>query len=131
MEHLFVYGLLRSDIGGPMQPALAAAARLAGRGSWRGRLYRVGEFPGAVPCDGDEFVLGELYELGEGAEALLSRLDAYEGVPSDYVRVRSRVHCEGRELEAWIYVWNRPTDELERIESGDFLGGVRAGDSHA
>ena len=29
-EYLFVYGLLRSDIGGPMQSRLAEAARLVG-----------------------------------------------------------------------------------------------------
>ena len=120
MEHLFVYGLLRSDVGGPMQAALARAARLVGRASWRGRLYRVAEFPGAVPCDADEFVGGELYELGEDAATLLTQLDAYEEVPDHYLRIHSAVECEGREFQAWIYIWNRPTDGLERIESGDF-----------
>ncbi|MDA0206148.1 MAG: gamma-glutamylcyclotransferase [Acidobacteria bacterium] len=119
-EYLFVYGLLRRDVGGPMQPVLNAAARLVGGASWPGRLYRVAEFPGATPTDGDELVVGELYELGEDAAELLARLDAYEGTPDDYVRVRSAVSCEDREIEAWIYVWKRPTDGLERIESGDF-----------
>ena len=128
MEYLFVYGLLRSDVGGPMQPMLAAAARLVGRALWRGRLYRVAEFPGAVPCDADEFVAGELYALGEDAAALLEQLDAYEETPDDYLRLRSTVQCEGREFDAWIYVWNRPTDGLERIESGDFAS---PGDSQA
>jgi len=123
MEYLFVYGLLRSDVGGPMQPALAEAARLVGRAAWRGRLYCVAEFPGAVPCDGDEFVVGELYELGEDPTGLLARLDAYEEVPDDYLRVRAAVDCEGREFAAWVYVWNRPTDGLEHIESGDFARG--------
>jgi gamma-glutamylcyclotransferase (GGCT)/AIG2-like uncharacterized protein YtfP len=95
---------------------------------WRGRLYRVAEFPGAVACGADEFVVGELYELGGGAEPLLEQLDAYEEVPDDYLRVRSTVECEGRSIEAWVYVWNRPTDGLERIESGDF---VPPGDSQA
>jgi gamma-glutamylcyclotransferase (GGCT)/AIG2-like uncharacterized protein YtfP len=120
MKYLFVYGLLRSDVGGPMQATLAHAARLVGHASWRGRLYRAAEFPGAVPCNEDEFVGGELYELGEGAATLLEQLDAYEGVPHDYLRVRSTVECEGHNFEAWIYIWNRPTDGLERIESGDF-----------
>jgi gamma-glutamylcyclotransferase (GGCT)/AIG2-like uncharacterized protein YtfP len=120
VQYVFVYGLLRSDVGGPMQPALATGARLIGRATWRGRLYRVAEFPGGVPSDGDEFVAGELYELGEGAGALLAQLDAYEAVPDDYVRVSSPVACAGREYAAWVYVWNRPTDGLERIESGDF-----------
>ena len=120
MEYLFVYGLLRSDIGGPMQATLAHGAHLVGRASWRGRLYRVAGFPGAVPRDGDEFVVGELYELGKDAAALLEQLDAYEQVPDDYLRIRSAVECEGREIDAWVYIWNRPTDGLERIESGDF-----------
>jgi pyruvate carboxylase len=123
MPYLFAYGLLRSDVGGPLQARLAEAARLVGRASWQGRLYRVAEFPGAVPSDDEsEQVVGELYELGVGAEALLAELDAYEGVPDDYLRVRSTVKCEGRDFEAWVYVWNRPTDGLEPIESGDFAG---------
>ena len=120
-EYLFVYGLLRSDVGGPMQPVFNAAARLVGRPSWPGRLYRVAEFPAAVASGDDDYVIGELYELGEDAADLLARLDAYEEVPADYLRVLSAVSCEGREIEAWIYVWNRPTDGLERIVSGDFL----------
>lgn len=123
MEYLFVYGLLRSDVGGPMQPVLAQAARLVGRASWRGRLYRTAEFPAAVPCAADEFVAGELYALGEDAAALFTQLDAYEEVPDDYLRVRAAVECAGREYEAWIYVWNHPTDGLKRIESGDFARG--------
>lgn len=112
MQYLFVYGLLRSDVGGPLQATLAEAASFVGRASWRGRLYRVAEFPGAVPCEADEFVAG--------AEALLAELDAYEEVPDDYLRVQSTVKCADREFKAWVYVWNRSTDALERIESGDF-----------
>ena len=91
--------------------------------SWQGRLYRVAEFPGAVQCDRDEFVVGELYELGADAHELLAELDAYEEAPTDYLRVRTTAYCEGREFETWAYVWNRPTDGLERIESGDFAIG--------
>lgn len=119
-HYLFVYGLLRNDVGGPMQPVLAAAARLVGPASWRGRLYRVAEFPGAVPSDEDEFVVGELYELA--SDELLAALDAYEEVPDDYLRVRSTVTCAGREFTAWVYVWNRSTDGLTHIASGDFAG---------
>jgi gamma-glutamylcyclotransferase (GGCT)/AIG2-like uncharacterized protein YtfP len=86
-------------------------------------LYRVAEFPGAVQHDEDEFVIGELYELGKDAAALLAQLNAYEQTPDDYLRVRSTVQREGHNFEAWIYVWNRPTDGLERIESGDFAKG--------
>ena len=123
MQDLFVYGLLRSDVGGPMQPVLAKAARLVGRASWRGRLYRVANYPGAVSSDKDDYVIGELYELGKDAAELLARLDAWENTPHDYVRVGWAVSCEGRKFEAWIYVWNRPTDGLERIGSGDFADG--------
>ncbi len=124
MQYLFVYGLLRSDVGGPRQARLAQTARLIGQATWQGRLYRVAEFPGAVASDDEgEQVVGELYELGAGAEALLAELDAYEEVPEDYVRVRSAVACAGRGFEAWVYVWNRPTDGLGRIESGDFANG--------
>jgi pyruvate carboxylase len=122
-EYLFVYGLLRSDVGGPMQPVLSGTALLIGRATWQGRLYRVAKFPGAVASDDGDYVIGELCELGEDAAELLARLDVYEGTPDDYVRVRSKVRCVGREVEAWIYVWHRPADGLKRIESGDFANG--------
>ena len=101
-----------------------SAGRCNRRWQRRGRLYRVAEFPGAVPSDDeDERVVGELYELGENSEALLVQLDAYEEVPDDYLRVSSAVECAGREYTAWVYVWNRPTGALKRIESGDFAQG--------
>ncbi len=119
-RHLFVYGLLRSDVGGPMQPALAQSASLVGAARWRGHLYRVDEHPAAVASDSDEWVAGELYELPEQAGDLLSKLDAYEGVPEDYVRIAARVDARGASIVSWIYVWNRPVRGLPRIRSGDF-----------
>ena len=83
-----------------MQPALAAAARLVGPAKWRGRLYRVAEFPGAVPCYEDEFVAGELYELGDDAATLLAQLDAYEETPDDYVLATKETHTVKEFVEA-------------------------------
>jgi gamma-glutamylcyclotransferase (GGCT)/AIG2-like uncharacterized protein YtfP len=73
-------------------------------------------------------VVGELHRIGPGREAaLLAELDRYEGWnpdrpgESEFVRVRARIESEaGDRFEAWIYTYNRPTESLARIASGDY-----------
>lgn len=123
---LFVYGTLRLAAGGGVHRLLGGATFL-GEALWPGRLYLVDGYPGAVPAGDGSLVRGELYRLAEPA-ANLTELDRYEecgpeyGAAAEYSRVVVRVaSVDGPELEAWIYLYNRPVDRLVRIESGDFL----------
>jgi gamma-glutamylcyclotransferase (GGCT)/AIG2-like uncharacterized protein YtfP len=134
-EHLFVYGTLRRGAGHPMHAVLSRLAERAGGAIFRGRLYWIAGFPGAVDSDDarDE-VRGEVYRLiGHPVlrQGLLARLDAYEGcAPSDpepraFSRGSRTVRLEtGRPIEAWVYLYALSTDGLRRIESGDFLDGA-------
>ncbi|MGA8006473.1 MAG: gamma-glutamylcyclotransferase family protein [Burkholderiales bacterium] len=137
MQFLFVYGTLRSDFGHPMAAALGMSTTRVGRAWSRGRLYDVGEYPGAVasasPADR---VVGELHRIEPGREAaLFAQLDRYEGWDPDrpsereYLRVRTQVESEaGEAVEAWLYLYNRSTEGLAPIDSGDYGGrapGVR------
>ncbi len=126
-ELLFVYGTLRSGAGHHMFESLQAAASLLDRAVFQGRLYRVADYPGAVAStDPNDRVQGETYRVHE-PETLLPRLDAYEGCdPRDprapYLRRKLPVTLRsGEQVVAWIYLYNGPTDALERIRSGDFL----------
>lgn len=130
-ELLFVYGTLKSDGGTasakPLRLALARHARLVGNAHCRGLLYRVSWFPALVPAPrASQRVYGELYQvLAPGP--LLPLLDKFEGFDassparSDYLRRKMPVTLEnGKTAPAWVYLYNRPVNGLELIESGVF-----------
>jgi gamma-glutamylcyclotransferase (GGCT)/AIG2-like uncharacterized protein YtfP len=125
---LFVYGTLRSDSGHAMHAELARVADLVGKAVFRGRLYRVRHYPGAVGSDDPaDRVHGEVYRLHGPARAIPA-LDEYEGyepgfASSGFERVQADVALASRDtVRAWIYVYRKPTRGLTRIVSGDFLG---------
>lgn len=129
LEYLFVYGTLRADVAHPMARVLGNHAKRVGRAYFRGRLFDLGKYPGAIPsASPTDRVVGELHRLEPGREApLLEELDRYEGWDpirprtSEFMRVRAEVDSEtGDRIEAWIYIYNLPTERLERIASGDY-----------
>lgn len=125
---LFVYGTLRRASPSEMNEVLRQNAEFLSTGCFQGILYQVDGYPGAVPsADRNDRVVGELYRLRQPSE-ILARLDAYEECgpefppPTEFVRRQAMITTNsGREIEAWIYLYNRPTAGLCRIESGDFL----------
>jgi len=127
-DNLFVYGTLLSGAGHSMRGVLAGHAELIGEGFFNGRLYRVGTYPGAIPSsEPHDRVFGEVYRLRNVAE-VLSRLDEYEGcgptaaAPTQYVRKNEPITLTNETtVRAWIYIYNRPIQGLERIHSGLFL----------
>jgi gamma-glutamylcyclotransferase (GGCT)/AIG2-like uncharacterized protein YtfP len=127
-EFLFVYGTLRRDTGSEMYRLLARYADFVGEASYQGKLYKIDYYPGVVPSeDPSDLVQGEVYRL-LSPERVLPRLDQYEECgpgfpePSEYRRELQRVRLRnGHTIRAWVYVYSRPTDDLELIPSGDFL----------
>ena len=125
---LFVYGTLRRHTGSEMYRLLARYADFVAEGTCQGRLYKIGDYPGAVPSDDpSERVKGEVWFLRE-PDSVLRELDQYEGCgpgfvePTEYVRRRQEiVLADGTRCFACVYLYNRPTDHLVRISSGDFL----------
>jgi gamma-glutamylcyclotransferase (GGCT)/AIG2-like uncharacterized protein YtfP len=106
---LFVYGTLRSDSGHSMHDVLARGAVLVGRGDVDGTLIDLGEYPGLVLGRGGR-ARGEVWALHD--DALLARLDAYEGIGPDaevaeaFERTRVLVRLDdGSSLSAWAYAW--------------------------
>ena len=127
--HLFVYGTLRSDAGGPMHARWMRGVRPLGRASVAGRLYDAGPHPAAIPSDDPaDRVVGELYAIEADADALLAALDAYEGIDAAHPALslfrRERVAAEredGVRVAAWVYFYNRPPQPMPRVTSGDWL----------
>jgi gamma-glutamylcyclotransferase (GGCT)/AIG2-like uncharacterized protein YtfP len=125
-DKLFVYGTLRKGFD-PHQ-YLKSSARFLGKGRIAGRLYDLGEFPGAVPSElpGDE-VQGELYELGDLGRQLKA-LDEYEEFDPEhpekslFVRQKVDVRLEnGERFKAWTYFLPKEPARATRIRSGDYL----------
>jgi gamma-glutamylcyclotransferase (GGCT)/AIG2-like uncharacterized protein YtfP len=127
-DFLFVYGTLVREAGHEIHEHLARDAEYLGEAYFRGRLYNVAHYPGAVASTAPaDKVFGELYRLNKPDELLL-HLDAYEGCgpndpqPTLYVRQVGTVQVESAEpVEAWIYLYNGPVTGLRRIPSGRFM----------
>ncbi len=131
-EYLFVYGSLRSELRAGPWPVLAAHAEQVGRGLFRGRLFAVGDYPGAVDGRGaGRGVSGELYRLRDPA-TVFAALDRYEAcgdgfpAPQEYRRVlRPIAQPGGGEIAAWIYLYNWPTANLRPLPAGDWVKALR------
>jgi gamma-glutamylcyclotransferase (GGCT)/AIG2-like uncharacterized protein YtfP len=93
-----------------------------------GKLYKVDYYPGLVPSDDPrDIAYGEVYKLSCPG-IVLSHLDDYEecgpkfSKPTQYERHKENVTTtSGEVITAWVYIYNRPTEELQLIESGDYL----------
>lgn len=125
----FAYGTLRRDSRRLPRELLGGAVRV-GVATYRGRLYELGWYPGAVPSsDPHDRVRGDVYRLpDEEAPGILGALDRYEAcapgdsAPHEFRRVRAVVDIAGQGPRAcWIYLYAGPLVGLRRIASGDFL----------
>ena len=117
---LFVYGTLRAASGHPIHRRLSAEAEFVGAGTFRGRLYDLGAFPGAVASlSNAERVSGEIYRLREPARAF-RMLDAYEDTAFRRAQAIIR-RADGAASRCWIYLYGRSLKRFPRIASGDFI----------
>ncbi|MDB5619449.1 gamma-glutamylcyclotransferase family protein [Tardiphaga sp.] len=128
LDRVFVYGTLMHGFDHPMSTLLSAGAEFLGEATCRGRLYMVAHYPGLLHSDdAADRVFGEVYRLRR-VDEMLAALDDYESVgpgyeaPTLYLREKLPVTlADGRVIEAWSYIYNRPVDERKRIASGKFL----------
>ncbi len=130
--YLFVYGSLRPAVGHPMLRRLQRDAHWMAGGYCTGDLYDLGSYPGAViRPESAGRIYGDVFRM-RSPRRLLSVLDRYEGcgsrapAPREYSRVNIEVITAGKRIKAWMYVYNRPVQEKNRIPSGDYLTHSRA-----
>jgi gamma-glutamylcyclotransferase (GGCT)/AIG2-like uncharacterized protein YtfP len=123
---LFVYGTLRRRSRHPMARRLEASARHVGAATIAGRLYDLGRFPGLKgPRSPDDWVQGDVYDLGENAKPTLREMDAYENAESPpttpYEReLAAALLDDGRTLMVWVYWYRGEVREEQLIASGSF-----------
>ena len=127
---LFVYGSLRSGFQNPAYEYISSYFEPMGMGRVKGVLADLGDFPAAVPGDGNTYIVGELYRLKEPAQFswAFGQLDDYEGVIVEadeaqmYRREVTTVYTDGAApAEAWIYWYNGSVAGKPLVPSGDIF----------
>lgn len=129
VQHLFVYGTLRSDYNHPAHSYIATYFSLIGKAHVRGKLYQGSEYPAGIPTQENLFITGELYAIKKAMEfeTALKELDDYEGSydrpgePALFRRELINVLHNDTVVTAWIYWYNRDVSGKIWIRSGDIL----------
>ncbi len=126
-HHLFVYGTLSPRHAPPEIAATVRRLRPLGPASIRGRLYDLGEYPGAVLNKNSRSVIrGQVFEL-PGDQSTLTSLDHYEefdpAKPSSSLFVRRTwpvTMDDGTRLRCWVYVYNGDMKSAQPVRSGRY-----------
>lgn len=129
MEFLFVYGTLMQRVSNKMSAFLKLHSTFSSDGYFHGKLYDLGEYPGAIiSTNREEKVFGQVFELHQ-TEEVFPVLDAYEGVEEGlYLRRKVEVTTvAGQIIHAWVYVYNQPVELHKFIESGDYMKYLNGG----
>lgn len=129
-DKVFFYGTLMAGFDRRRRVGIDTRMRFVGRGWIEAALFDLGLFPAAVPAPGGQ-VWGEVYEVDDDP-TVIDRLDEIEGYRSTepdtslYTRVSVPVHFEHEGVDtAWVYFYNAPLGQAERIASGDYLEHLR------
>ncbi|PTQ96990.1 gamma-glutamylcyclotransferase (GGCT)/AIG2-like uncharacterized protein YtfP [Mucilaginibacter yixingensis] len=124
--YLFIYGTLL-DSGNRFGAFLQANSKLIGAGSFSGRLYDIGHYPGAFFDETCGLkVHGQIVELPD-PDKVLSYLDPYEGIgpeneePYEYTREVISIETENGLLNCWVYLYNHPVNGYRQILSGKYV----------
>lgn len=117
-ELVFTYGTLKDSRRLRAMLKDVSRWRIVGRGTVQGLLYDTGPYPAlGMSDDRADRVPGLLVKV-ESGDAALARLDEYEDVSEGlYARRRMAVRLdESTTHDAWVYVYCRSVEGLERIE---------------
>ena len=139
-NYFFFYGTLMSGFVPQEMQGVVRQFATVGPGFVAGRLYDLGDYPGAVLDEaGDSTISGQVFKMPDDEprqRQLLNKLDTYEGYTLEdeaqclFVRRRARVTLLNDEsLECWIYVYNGDTRGAALIPSGNYAKRKRPGES--
>lgn len=126
-DYLFVYGTLSPELAPAEVAEAVRRLRPVGAANANGRLYDLGDYPGALlDASSERKIRGRVFKL-PADDAILKSLDSYEGYePGDpkgslFVRKRATVTLDdGRKLRCWIYVYNRDPADAPLVADGDY-----------
>ena len=118
MKLVAFYGTLMRTFEVQRRLGLAPELRFVSNCRIPGRLYDLGDYPGLVEADGE--VRGEVFELlGPRTLEKLDEFEEYDPArPDDSEYLRRPARLIDPDLEAWVYVYNRPVAGRRWIQSG-------------
>jgi len=123
---LFVYGTLLNE-DNEYAVYLKNNSSHYSYGKLRGKLYDIGEYPGAIlSAENDDRIYGSILELCDPVK-ILPVIDDYEGYgedqlqPNEFTRVTFDVETEAGHIICWVYLYNLPVAGLTQIESGRYI----------
>lgn len=127
-EYIFLYGTLKPNETSDDVAEVVKRLRRIGPATVPGTLYDFGDYPGAVVhANSAKKIHGEVFELPVDGDASLKTLDQYEEFdmsnPERSLFLRHRVSAElfdGRQINCWIYVYNKEPENAREIASGDY-----------
>ncbi|HTQ27584.1 MAG TPA: gamma-glutamylcyclotransferase family protein [Puia sp.] len=126
-QFLFAYGTLRKDYRPYPVIGIEEKLKFIGVAGIKGILFDLGCYPGAVENKNGGTIRGDLFLLKDPVKTL-GTLDDYEGcsgeedVDDEFIRREINVRLEdGNTAAAWIYWFNRQTDDKTVITQGDYL----------
>jgi gamma-glutamylcyclotransferase (GGCT)/AIG2-like uncharacterized protein YtfP len=125
-NYLFVYGTLL-DESNEFAAYLRNNCSFCTKGKFKGRLYDIGEYPGAIAdSNSTNYVYGTIV-LIDNPTKVLKQLDDYEGFgdaqqqPNLFIREMLDIETDKGLVNCWVYLYNLTVDALKLIESGDYL----------
>ena len=123
--YLFVYGTLL-DADNEFAVFMRRHCCFVKKGKFKGRLYDIGEYPGAVSdFKVDGYVYGSIY-LMDNVMLVLEKLDDYEGYgpeqepPNLFIRQLVEIETNSRTIDCWVYLYGRDVERLRVIEDGNW-----------
>ena len=126
--YLFVYGTLL-DKQNEFGAYLNDNCTFYTNGKMPGKLYDLGEYPGAVlTSEENRYVYGKIYQLNN-LEKTLEILDDYEGFgleqeqPNLFMRELTDIETSPGKIVCWVYLYNLPVDGFIQVESGIYPNG--------
>lgn len=125
-NYLFVYGSLL-DERNEFAFYLKENCSFYKKAKFKGMLYDIGAYPGATFQPGSEgFVYGSIFKMND-LEAVLRKLDEYEGFgedqpqPNEFIRQLLYIETADKPIKCWVYLYNLPVDGLRQITSGNYF----------
>ena len=123
---LFVYGTLLNG-GNDYGAYLQQHCTLLQTGKFKGLLYDIGEYPGAIHDENiDQYVHGSIYLMDE-PQKVLAFIDDYEGFGDDqeqpnlFIRELTLIETNIETIECWVYIYNLPVDGKVNIKDGNYI----------
>ena len=122
---LFIYGTLLNH-NNEFAVYLKEHSHFFANGKVKGKLYDIGEYPGAILNDGDEYIYGVILQIDD-PEVVFLEIDDYEGYgdeqpePNEFIRVSTDVETVSEIVSCYVYVYNLPIDDLPTITDGRYL----------